>query len=105
MWNTSDMRRTHPRSVDLNLLVVFQRLLEAGSVTAAAERLGLSQPAVSRALGRLRDLFRDPLFVRTPAGLRPTPRADELRAGVGDVLSRVDLLLVDAAAFSPAACT
>jgi DNA-binding transcriptional LysR family regulator len=99
MWHTHDMRSTH---ADLNLLVVLQRLLETGSVTAAAERLRLSQPAVSRALGRLRDTFGDALFVRTPDGLRPTPRAEQLRAELGGVLSRIDALLAGPGAFSPA---
>jgi DNA-binding transcriptional LysR family regulator len=96
------MRETH---VDLNLLVVLQRLLETGSVTAAAERLRLSQPAVSRALGRLRDTFGDALFVRTPEGLRPTPRAEQLRAELGGVLSGIDALLAGPEAFSPAEST
>lgn len=105
MWHTHDMRGTHADAVDLNLLVVLQRLLETGSVTAAAERLRLSQPAVSRALGRLRDAFGDPLFVRTPEGLAPTPRAERLRAELADVLSRIDLLLAGPEAFSPAEST
>jgi DNA-binding transcriptional LysR family regulator len=105
MWHTRDMRETHVERVDLNLLVVLQRLLETGSVTAAAERLRLSQPAVSRALGRLRDTFGDALFVRTPDGLRPTPRAEQLRAELGGVLSRIDALLAGPGAFAPAAST
>lgn len=105
MWHNHDMRETHADRVDLNLLVVLQRLLETGSVTAAAERLRLSQPAVSRALGRLRDTFDDSLFVRTPEGLRPTPRAEQLRAELGGVLSRIDGLLAGSGAFSPAEST
>ena len=62
-------------STDLNLLPVFQVLLDEKSVTKAAFRLGLTQPAVSRNLARLRVLFNDPLFTRTPKGLNPTPRA------------------------------
>jgi len=105
MWHTHDMRKTHADRVDLNLLVVLQRLLETGSVTAAAERLRLSQPAVSRALGRLRDTFGDALFVRTPEGLRPTPRTEQLRAELTSVLSRIDSLLAGPNAFSPAEST
>lgn len=63
------------RKVDLNLLVVLDALLEEQNVTRAAERLGSSQPTISGMLGRLRDLFGDPLFVRTQRGLLPTPRA------------------------------
>jgi DNA-binding transcriptional LysR family regulator len=103
MCHNEDMRSTHSDRMDLNLLVVLQRLLDTGSVTAAAERLRLSQPAVSRALGRLRDAFRDELFVRTPKGLRATPRAEQLRAQLGPLLSRVDALLAGPGAFNPAA--
>jgi DNA-binding transcriptional LysR family regulator len=60
---------------DLNLLVVFDALLTNGSVTRAARRVGLSQPAFSNALGRLRARIGDPLFERTGRGMRPTPRA------------------------------
>lgn len=102
MWHTHEMRAMHVEALDLNLLVVLQRLLETGSVTAAAERLRLSQPAVSRALGRLREALGDPLFVRTPEGLRPTPRAEALRAELAAVLGRVDALLAGPVAFSPA---
>ncbi|HEX3704885.1 MAG TPA: LysR family transcriptional regulator [Vicinamibacterales bacterium] len=62
-------------TVDLNLLVVFDALLAEGSVTVAARRLGLSQPAFSHALGRLRSALGDPLFERTAGGMTPTPRA------------------------------
>jgi len=60
---------------DLNLLVVFEALMEERSVSRAASRLALSQPATSNALSRLRALLNDPLFVRTPAGMEPTSRA------------------------------
>jgi DNA-binding transcriptional LysR family regulator len=62
-------------ALDLNLLVVFEALLTHGSVTRAARRVGLSQPALSSALGRLRARIGDPLFERTGRGMRPTPRA------------------------------
>lgn len=81
----ADLSRT-----DLNLLVSLQTLLQEAHVTRAAERLGVTQPAMSRTLGRLRVLFDDPLFVRTPAGLRPTPRAEALR-------ERLDATLADVA--------
>lgn len=90
------------RDLDLNLLVVLERLFEAGSVTGAAERLELSQPAVSRALGRLRQAFGDPLFVRTSLGLKPTARAQELRAEVSGVLARIGSLVAGPAGFEPA---
>lgn len=75
---------------DLNLLVVFDAVLRERSVTKAGERLGLSQPAMSHALNRLRWLMKDQLFVRTPEGMLPTPRAEALAHPVRQALS--DLL-------------
>ena len=86
---------------DLNLLRVFDILMEVRSVGRAADRLGLTQSAVSHALARLREQFEDPLFVRTKAGLRPSARAMEIAPAVRDGLS----LLRDAvstASFDPA---
>jgi len=65
-------------ALDLNLLIVLEALLEKRSVTRAAKQVGLSQSALSSALGRLRVTFGDPLFVRSAAGMLPTPRALEL---------------------------
>src|SRR5690242_5498071 len=61
--------------LDLNLLVAFDALMAERSVTRAAERVGVGQPSMSHALGRLRRLLKDELFVRAPDGVRPTPRA------------------------------
>ena len=66
------------RSIDLNLLPVFDAIMEAGQLSRAAESLGMSQPAISAALQRLRHTFADDLFVRTRQGMEPTPRAREL---------------------------
>ena len=63
------------RNIDLNLLVFFDVLLKERNVTRAAESLGISQPAMSNGLRRLRDLFADPLLVRTSDGMKPTERA------------------------------
>ena len=63
------------RDVDLNLLLLFQHLLEDRNISSVARRLDLSQPAVSNALRRLRQAFGDELFVRTAQGMQPTPRA------------------------------
>src|SRR6201998_4038733 len=63
---------------DLNLLVVFDAVMQERSVTRAGSRIGLSQPAVSHALNRLRYMLKDQLFVRTPEGMVPTPRAEQL---------------------------
>ena len=67
------------QSFDLNLLLALDALLKERHVTRAAARIGLSQPAMSNALARLRDLLDDPLLVRTPRGMVPTPRAERLQ--------------------------
>ena len=76
--------------VDLNLLVAFQVLLEERNVTRAAERLYITQPAMSKTLQRLRTLFDDPLFTRTAHGLIPTPKAMELTLPVNAVLKQLE---------------
>ncbi|WP_420893645.1 LysR family transcriptional regulator [Pseudomonas marginalis] len=81
------------RRVDLNLLVVLDALLGEQHVTRAAERLHLSQPAVSHALARLRDLLGDPLLVRQGGMLVPTARALELAAPLAEALAQVQALL------------
>lgn len=81
------------RSLDLNLLKALDALLDERSVTRAAERLGLTQPAVSGMLTRLRDSFDDPLFVRTPRGIVPTLRATELAGSLKQILGEVETLL------------
>ena len=86
--NDIDLRRA-----DLNLLVVFQVLLSERHVGRAAKRLGLTQSAASHALGRLRDLFADPLFVRHPKGVEPTSRALNLAPAIADILSRAQSVL------------
>src|SRR5258708_20342427 len=72
------MRAMHVSGVDLNLLPLLDALLTERHVTRAAELVGLSQPAASRALGRLRLLFGDPLLVRSGRGFALTPRAETL---------------------------
>lgn len=73
--------------LDLNLLVVFERLLVERRVSKVAEGLGLTQPAVSNALARLRRAFDDELFLRTPAGMTPTPHAEQLAEPVSRALA------------------
>ena len=75
MWLMIFISFMNVRDVDLNLLRVFDGVLRARSVTAASAELGMTQPAVSNALGRLRGLFSDSLFVRTAIGMEPTPLA------------------------------
>lgn len=81
--------------VDLNLMTALEALLQEQQVSRAANRIGRSQPAVSNALGRLRDLFDDPLFVRTPQGMLPTPRAIEIRPLIETALEQVRAALDD----------
>jgi len=69
-------------AIDLNLLVVFDAIMRDRSVTRAGQRLGLSQPAMSHALTRLRHMLNDELFVRSPNGMMPTPRAEALATPV-----------------------
>ncbi|MCE8035518.1 MULTISPECIES: LysR family transcriptional regulator [Halomonadaceae] len=80
------MQKTDMGEVDLNLLKLFDALLKEGSVTGAGARLGLSQPAASRSLGRLRRLLNDRILVRTPNGWELTPRALALSASVTKLL-------------------
>lgn len=91
--------------IDLNLLVVFKQLLAERSVSRAAEALGLSQPAVSNALARLRKLLGDELFLRTPAGMEPTPFAEQLAESVTYGLGMIHSALNQRSTFEPAAST
>lgn len=79
--------------IDLNLLATLDALLTEGSVTRAARRLGIGQPAASHALGRLRELFGDPLFVRAGRAIMPTPRAEALREPLTRLLADVARLV------------
>lgn len=89
------------RSVDLNLLVVFDALFDERSVTRAAERLAVTQPTVSGLLKRLRQTFSDQLFLRTSHGILPTPRAEALAGPVKELLANAQSL-VTPEAFDPA---
>lgn len=89
------------RRHDLNLLVILEAVLREGSISAAARRLNLTQPAVSQALARARAMFGDPLMVRSGRGLQPTPRGVELRSELGDLLGRVGAL-IEGPGFDPA---
>ena len=79
----------NPNRLDLNLLRVLDAIVETRSVTAAASTLGLTQSAVSNQLARLRETFDDPLFVRTPEGMMPTPRALEISLPLKDAIERI----------------
>ena len=90
------------RNVDLNLLVALDALLAERSVSRAAVRLHLSQPAASALLARLRELFGDPLLLRSARGMLPTARALELLGPVRQVLDEIDAIVQPRAAFDPA---
>jgi len=81
------------RTGDLNLLKTFDVLLEERNVSRAAERLALTQPTVSGMLSRLREMFDDPLFIRTQHGMLPTPRAEDLGPRVSRLLADANALL------------
>jgi DNA-binding transcriptional LysR family regulator len=89
-------------ALDLNLLRVFDAVLRERSVTAAAAQLALTQPAVSNALARLRAAFDDPLFLRTPQGMEPTPFARELAEPVRQALALLEAALAHGPGFDPA---
>jgi DNA-binding transcriptional LysR family regulator len=95
------MLTKHIRNVDLNLLLALDILLEERNVTRAAARLGLTQSATSRLLGRLRASLGDPLFVRTRRGLAPTQRARELAVPLRQVVQDIGRLLVAQPEFDP----
>jgi DNA-binding transcriptional LysR family regulator len=88
--------------IDLNQLVVFQRLMVERRVSRVAETLGLTQPAVSNTLAKLRRQFNDDLFVRTPAGMMPTPFAEQLGETIGYALGMIHSGLNQHSRFDPA---
>ena len=90
------------KNVDLNLLVYLDMLLRKRNVTRAAEALGISQPAMSNGLQRLRKLFDDPLLVRTKNGMSPTERAETLQPLVRDIVMSVERAVEAEREFDPA---
>jgi DNA-binding transcriptional LysR family regulator len=91
-------------AIDLNLLVVFDAIMRERSVTRAGHGLGLSQPAMSHALTRLRHMLKDELFVRSPNGMMPTPRAEQLATPVRMALTGLQQSL-EPVQFEPAKAT
>lgn len=88
--------------IDLNQLVLFQQLMAERSVSKAADKLGITQPAVSNTLAKLRRQFGDDLFVRTPGGMMPTPFAEQLAEPIGDALGLIHRSLNQQSRFAPA---
>ena len=87
--------------VDLNLLIYLDVLLREKNVTRAAEQLGVTQPAMSNILRRLRNLFNDPLLIRSSEGMTPTERALELQPRIRDALSDLSVILEPRTEFRP----
>jgi len=98
----ADISMSNFRTLDLNLLRVLGSLMETGNVTRTSEALGLTQPAVSSALSRLRNHIGDPLFVRVGNGMVPTARAEELRRPVEDALRSLAIAIETTSDFDPA---
>jgi DNA-binding transcriptional LysR family regulator len=96
------MNKSNPGIADLNLLRVFLAIWDLRSLTAAGDRLGLTQPAVSHALRRLRNLFEDPLFVRTPNGMVPTDAAFRLYPPLAQAIAIINEAMQQLAKFDPA---
>ena len=88
--------------IDLNLLVLFQQLMVERRVSKVADNLGLTQPAVSNALAKLRRIFGDELFLRTSGGMVPTPFAEQLGESVGYALGMIHSGLNQRTQFTPA---
>ncbi len=93
------------RKIDLNLLVIFNQLLVERRVSTVADRLDLTQPAVSNALKRLRLLLQDELFLRTSRGMEPTPYALQLAEPVAYALGTLHSALNQRTNFDPLAST
>src|SRR6187431_3020777 len=89
------------RSVDLNLLPVFEAAYEEKNLSKAATRLAMTQPAVSRALSRLRHAFKDELFLRHSRGMTPTAKADAIYGRLGEALGLVRSTVVESRGFDP----
>lgn len=90
------------KNIDLNLLVYLDALLSTRNVTQAAESMGISQPAMSNGLRRLRELFSDPLLIRTKDGMSPTERAEELQPLIRQIVASVESAVEPDKGFDPA---
>jgi len=98
----SDMHGMHMENLDLNLLRLFDAVYRSRSVGRAAEALGITQPAASHGLTRLRLALGDALFTRAPGGVTPTPRAERLAAAVQSALATLGEALAEPERFDPA---
>ncbi len=89
------------REVDLNFLVVFDAIYHQQNLTKAGEQLNMSQPAVSNALNKLRDIFNNPLFVKTSQGMQPTPRADALAEPIHQIILQLKSVFLEPRDYRP----
>ena len=89
----------------MNLLPVFVILMEERSVTRAAERMGITQPALSNSLNRLRETLRDPLFIRERYGMKPTELAEKIAPAIAEAVARLDEVFLGQQHFEPATAT
>lgn len=89
------------RAIDLNLLTIFDAIMEQGKLALAADILHMTQPAVSHALKRLRHTFDDELFIRTRQGMRPTPKALEIAPAIQSALHLIKTTIEDSQLFNP----
>jgi DNA-binding transcriptional LysR family regulator len=105
MNRLTDISRMHLKDIDLNLLRLFDAVYRSASVSRAAEQLELTQPAASQGLTRLRALLHDPLFVRAPGGVRPTPKAQHLADPVRHALATIEQALGESQGFDPPTST
>ena len=96
------LNKTNLARIDLNLLVLFEAVLQEKHVGRAATRMHISPSAVSHGLGRLRRLMNDPLFLRQPKGVAPTERARQLATPIADILERARQVMSEANGFDPA---
>jgi DNA-binding transcriptional LysR family regulator len=101
MGKLSDIHAMHINDLDLNLLRLFDAVYRTRNVSRAAQLLELSQPAASQGLTRLRLALKDALFVRTPGGVRPTPRADRLAQAVQSAIGTLEQALAETESFDP----
>jgi DNA-binding transcriptional LysR family regulator len=102
IFDILDINQRHTMKYDLNLLRVFDAVMEERNVTAAVGRLSLSQSAVSAALARLRDLFGDELFIRARYGVVPTEQAIAVAPMVSEAIRQLDQVVLEATIFDPA---
>lgn len=98
---TESIQHFNLAGIDLNLLVVFDALLTEQHLTRAAKKIGLSQPATSNALARLRKLFKDELFIKVSRGMTPTPRALSLATPIRQALAQIQLVVGNEPDFDP----